>query len=573
MQAMQKWYQDLSHRLPFRQLRNRLLLFASIVLIPMIIFGSLAIRQDVSHTKRQILNSSFAIARILETNLTDMITTTERLLFTLGKSPTIRSQDARYTRQLFIDVFPIHPTLLNLAASRHDGSIFASVVWGGLDPPTVNNDPLFHETLESEQLVISGRMISKATDQRAVRLFLPYKDDKGEIIGTLLAEISLSQLQRSLSSISIEEGATFIVTDSEGMVLIHPDYTYVYEGTDISSLPSVQAALKGEQGTLEHDNPADGKRWLWAYTPVQDTGWAVVVGYPTEIAYPSVYESLLRGTIFLLAMIGVAGMLAFVLSKRLANPIRELTQSAQAISAGDLSQKVNVQGSGELRQLAYTFNVMSENLKRHMEELAAAKEEISQKAKHLQLLLAHTISLQEEERRRIAGELHDGISQLLLGALYETEAAKEALDRDPLQAIEDLDRAQSLLEQTSTEMRRVIYDLRPPLLDDIGFIPALDQYVKNFSERTGINVSLDITGKIRRFPQDSELALYRISQEALHNIHRHAHTDQANIHIHFFDHQMQMTIRDQGIGFNPSDLDLFRLKKWAFRGLKNALKV
>jgi two-component system sensor histidine kinase DegS len=211
---------------------------------------------------------------------------------------------------------------------------------------------------------------------------------------------------------------------------------------------------------------------------------------------------------------------------------------------------------------------MSENLKRHMEELAAAKEEISQKAKHLQLLLAHTISLQEEERRRIAGELHDGISQLLLGALYETEAAKEALAHEPSLALEDLDRAQSLLEQTSMEMRRVIYDLRPPLLDDIGFIPALDRYVKSFSERTGIDVSLDITGKIKQLPHDSKLALYRISQEALHNIHKHAHTDHADIHIHFFDHQMQMTIRDQGIGFDPSNLDLFRLENLGLPGMQ-----
>lgn len=550
------------------QLRSRLLLFAMVTLIPLILFGSVAIQKNVEHTKRQILNSSVAIARVLETTLSEMITSTEHMLITLGRSPTLRNQDVSQTRKLFIDVFPLQPSLLNLAATDSTGYVFASIVWGGMDSRSINQDPVFQSMLQTETLTISNRTISTATDQPAVRLYLPYYDDTDAPLGALLAEISLSQLQRSLSSISMEENATFIITDAQGTVLIHPNYTYVSEGADISTLPSVRAALQGEQGTMEHSNPEDNKRWLWAYTPIDNTGWAVVVGYPTEIAYPPIHESLRQSLLLFLAMITAAGILAFVLSKRLVHPIRELTRSADAISSGDLDQQVTVQGGIELRHLARAFNTMAMNLKQKIEELAAAKEEISQKARRLRILLARTISLQEDERQRIAVDLHDGISQFLLAALYETEAAKDSLEHDPSHTISGLEKAQYLLEQTSTEMRRVIYDLRPPLLDDIGFLPALEHYINDYMQRTRITVSLNITGPVVRLDPNEELALYRISQEALHNIHRHARTTSAEILVDFQNSRIHLTIRDHGVGFDYKDLEADRFEKMGLPGMQ-----
>jgi signal transduction histidine kinase len=538
--------------LPSWPLRNRLLAFASAVLAPMIFFGSLAIRQNVGHTKRQILNSSMAIAKVIEANLVEKIDSTEHLLLTLAESPSIRAQDARATRQLLIDVFPLHQNVLNLAAVRQDGSVFATVVWDGQEPYSIAADPQFQQAVNTEQRAISGRLISTATDQRAVRLMVPYRNEEGQVIGALMVEMSLSQLQHSLAAIGIQEGATFIVTDSDGMVLIHPNYKHVYEGANFAELPPVQAALRGEEGTAEHLNPLDQRPWLWAYAPVRRTSWAVVVGYPTAVAYPPMQNTLIRGLMSLLATVVLAGLVAFLLSRQLTKPLNELTHRALAIADGNLEQRVRVHGSGELRQLARAFNVMSENLTAYMTELASAKEELGQKAQRLRHLLMRTISLQEEERQRIAADIHDGFSQLILGALYETEAAKEAIATNPTLAQEKLTNAQELLEQTSTEMRQVIYDLRPPLLDDIGLIAALERYLNRYRGRTGIGVVMKISGSRARLPAEVEMALYRITQEALHNIYKHAQTDQATVQLDFSAHWVCMTIQDQGVGFDPA---------------------
>jgi signal transduction histidine kinase len=489
---------------------------------------------------------------VIEANLVEKIDSTEHMLLTLAESPIVRAQDARATRQLLIDVFPLQQSVLNLAAARQDGSVFASVVWDGQEPYSIAADPQFQQVLTTGQWAISGRLISTATDQRAVRLVVPYRDEEREVIGALMVEMSLSQLQRGLAAIGTQEGATFIVADSEGLVLIHPNYKYVYEGANFAHLPPVQAALRGEEGTAEHLNPLDQRPWLWAYTPVRRTSWAVVVGYPTAVAYPPVRDTLVRGLMSLLAMVVLAGLVAFFLSHQLTKPLGELTQRALAIADGNLEQRVQLYGSAELRQLARAFNVMSENLTAYMNELAAAKEEISQKAQRLRHLLVRTISLQEEERKRIAADIHDGFSQLILGALYETEAAKGAIATNPALAQRKLANAQELLEQTSTGMRQVIYDLRPPLLDDIGLIAALERYLNSYRERTGVGVVLTVSGPESRLPTEVEMALYRISQEALHNIYKHAQTDRATVQLCFFADRVRMAIQDQGIGFDPA---------------------
>ncbi|MGD1995125.1 MAG: HAMP domain-containing protein, partial [Anaerolineae bacterium] len=425
-------------------------------------------------------------------------------------------------------------------------------VWDGQEPYSIAADPQFQRVVSTGQRAISGQLISTATDERAVRLVVPYRDEEAHVIGALMVEVSLSQLQRSLAAIGTQEGTTFIVTDSEGMVLIHPSYKYVYEGANFANLPPVQAALRGEEGTAEHLNPLDQRPWLWAYTPVRRTNWAVVVGYPTAAAYPPMQDTLIRGLVSLLATVVVAGVVAFLLSHQLSKPLNELTRRALAIADGDLEQRVQPRGSGELRQLARAFNVMSENLTAYMNELAAAKEEISQKAQRLRHLLVRTISLQEEERQRIAADIHDGFSQFILGALYETEAAREAMAADPALAQEKLTSAQELLEQTSTEMRQVIYDLRPPLLDDIGLVAALERYLNRYRGRTGMGVVMTISGAELRLPAEAEMAFYRIAQEALHNIYKHAQTDRATVQLGFSTGWVHMAIQDQGVGFDPT---------------------
>lgn len=189
-------------------------------------------------------------------------------------------------------------------------------------------------------------------------------------------------------------------------------------------------------------------------------------------------------------------------------------------------------------------------VERRTQELNQAREALAYQADQLRHLLSKTIHVQEEERDRIAQDIHDGISQLIMGALYETQAAKVSLAERPEVAREKLQTAQETLKQVKTEMRRIVYDLHPAVLSTSGLVPALEAYIADYQTHTGIGCSFTTSGPIRRLTPQQERAVYRIVQEALHNVAQHAGADQVWVMLAFTPETLYVTVEDNGRGFD-----------------------
>lgn len=163
------------------------------------------------------------------------------------------------------------------------------------------------------------------------------------------------------------------------------------------------------------------------------------------------------------------------------------------------------------------------------------------------------IKMQEEERAKISRELHDGIGQALL-------ALKMHLDvilTNPTAAGEKLNEARRLTEQTLEEVRQLSRLLRPPMLDDLGLMPTLRSYVKAYTERTGIHVSLTATGMERRLDPDVETMFFRVTQEGLNNVLKHSGAQNVTIVISASTSRILFELSDDGKGFvinSPSEL-------------------
>jgi signal transduction histidine kinase len=167
-------------------------------------------------------------------------------------------------------------------------------------------------------------------------------------------------------------------------------------------------------------------------------------------------------------------------------------------------------------------------------------------------LLRRTLRLQEDERRRIASEIHDAVSPLITGALYQSRALEMSNGANSHEKLaESLQGVNGLLERASEELHGVIFDLRPPDLDDIGVVAALEVYVSTI-QRTGLEARLEVVNELPPQTPEVRLGIYRIVQEALHNVLRHASADEAVVRIEFDDDLLRVTIRDNGIGFDPA---------------------
>jgi len=163
---------------------------------------------------------------------------------------------------------------------------------------------------------------------------------------------------------------------------------------------------------------------------------------------------------------------------------------------------------------------------------------------------ARLLKVQDEDRRRIARELHDGVGQLLAAmSMNVAEAAKERhkLSSDAARRIEE---NTALVQQASADIRTVSYLLHPPLLDEMGLSSALKWYIDGFAERSKMSVVLKMPPDLGRLPQDSELVLFRIAQECLTNIHRHAKGSSAFVRLSNTGGKLAMEIRDDGQGID-----------------------
>lgn len=187
------------------------------------------------------------------------------------------------------------------------------------------------------------------------------------------------------------------------------------------------------------------------------------------------------------------------------------------------------------------------------EQLAAAQAELAQKADQLQALLNMTINLQEEERARIARDMHDSTTQLILGALYSAKAAGEAVETNPAAARQMMTMIQQFLQQIEAEIRQTIRDLRPLILDAEGVVPALKQYVDRYQELAPPCI-FRVTGEPARLPRETEVAIYRIVQEALQNVSAHAWAKSASVTLHFDSDMVRATVEDDGCGFDPAEV-------------------
>lgn len=202
-------------------------------------------------------------------------------------------------------------------------------------------------------------------------------------------------------------------------------------------------------------------------------------------------------------------------------------------------------------QLCASRQELEHKVSERTHELAIAKDDLAQKAEQLHKLLGATVDIQETERARIAHDMHDGMTQIIVSTLFETQCAKESLAlANSGTAMDHLEDVQTLLKQIDTETRRIIYDLRPLILDARGLVPAIEQFASHCQQYSQIKCSLNISGDPYRLRSDVEIGIYRLIQEALHNIITHAKATQADIRLEFSKEKVYVSIQDNGIGFD-----------------------
>ncbi|WP_242392740.1 ATP-binding protein [Anaeromyxobacter oryzisoli] len=302
------------------------------------------------------------------------------------------------------------------------------------------------------------------------------------------------------------------------------------------------------------------------FAPLASAPWGVVMRQPVKEALPTEGAVPWLGVAVVLGLqLALAGAFAWGAARSVTRPIAVLTDEAERIAGGDLAWPIPELGADELGRLGASLEVMRRNLKELLEHEvevnAELEQRVAERTKELNganallrereearaQLLRKLISAQEDERKRIARELHDETSQDLAVLAMGIEAAQDALrgGRTP-----HLDEVKAVAVRTLEDVHRIILDLRPSVLDDLGLLSAIRWYAERHLETRGVAVRCEFGELDRRLPLEMETALFRICQEAMSNIARHAKATAVLVQVGVEDDEIRIEIEDDGRGFD-----------------------
>lgn len=296
--------------------------------------------------------------------------------------------------------------------------------------------------------------------------------------------------------------------------------------------PGVAEALRGESGTRYVQ--VDNSEHVIAYSPIPLTGWALI----TEEDWQAVVSPSLQATQMAPLVLVPAFILALIALwfgvRRIVQPLQQLESKAAALAWGDFETiKEPVGGISEVQHL--------------QKELAEMARKLQAAQEGLHDYIGAITSAQEEERMRLARELHDDTIQAVIALKQRVQLAqRSAKDQNTHKSLSELE---ALAEQTIENLRRLTRALRPIYLEDLGLVTALEMLANETSQANHLRVDFHPSGKERRLSREVELALYRIAQEALNNIVRHAKAKHADVQI-AFDKEIRLEVADDGIGFS-----------------------
>jgi signal transduction histidine kinase len=334
------------------------------------------------------------------------------------------------------------------------------------------------------------------------------------------------------------------VIDDRGAIVAAPD-----AGRLLQALAGADALTDRIRAHRAHVIESEA---LTVMAPLEFASWGVVIQQANANAYAGL-SAMSRGLIISGIGIAILGVVvARTLSKSVVGPIRRLSQEASVMRGGNLSRPITASGDYEIETLARTLDEARTRLSATLGELQAfnvrLEDEVQsrtavivQQDEQRRALVHRLLAATEDERRRLARELHDEIAQLL--TVIQLSLHRIASDAPELR------RASELLVRTQKEIHRIIYDLRPSLLDDLGLPAAMKSYAEDHLRREGLHVSLEIEEGMPSRPE-IETVIFRIYQELVTNVLRHANAEQVSIELYERDGTLVLAVEDDGEGFD-----------------------
>jgi len=396
-----------------------------------------------------------------------------------------------------------------------------------------------------------------------------------------LLEQDLSTLRRLVNhSMGQDYVRHAIVLDPDSTVVMHSDLTEV--GKRYKDSFCMAAGDSNESGSVIKHREGEGEPYFDISVPVKISDvklGTVCLGY----SYTAVEKEIARARnqIFFagLATVIIGGVVAYVLATFISSPIVRITNAMETVARGNLDTPIMIKRNDEVGTLADSFNQMAQDLGRHrkrleelVEERTAELEDTNEqlqreiaerkrsekklKLSHEMLrdLASHLQFVREDERSRIAREIHDELGQALTAIKMDVHWVGQRLSNDQELLFEKVKSITGLIDMTAQSVQRISSELRPGLLDDLGLSAAVEWQANEFENRTGVQCTVLSDPEDIALDRTLSTSIFRIFQEALTNIARHADATEVMIDLKEKAGKVELTVRDNGKGITEEQI-------------------
>lgn len=429
--------------------------------------------------------------------------------------------------------------------------------------------------------IITTMREKKTLEGEIYKRGLALANDLAKFSASPVLSNDLATLRRFINHTMTQDYVLYVrILDPHGRVVMHSDLGEV--GKVYRDKLTLIAISSQESGCSSPNLPEEKKIQCNIYAPIQVSEarlGTVLLGYSYMAVEKEITEA--QHQIFYIALgtITIGGVIAYLLATFISLPIKKMTDRMEKVSKGDLDTVLDIKRNDEIGNLVYSFNQMAADLGKHRKHLEVlveartaeltkaneqlhqeirerrrAEEELKQSQEQLRDLASHLQFIREEERTQIAREIHDELGQALTALKMDVHWLGHKLPKDRQLLFDKLKSMSKLIDLTVQTVRRISSELRPKLLDDLGLSAAIEWQANEFRNRAGIQCDVSSDPEDIILDKVHSTAFFRIFQETLTNIARHAQATMVEVILKEDAEQVEMIVRDNGRGITEKEI-------------------
>lgn len=507
-----------------------------------------------------ILNNAILLAHSAANEEHQQLAATHNLLIAISEFILLTDPQSDKAKRFFANLLEQSQGYVDLGVLTPDGQLLSSA--RGVPPIKGSKRPeWFVRCVEEKIFTMSDYKIEHITHEPLLYFALPVLDKQNQMNTVVFAAINLNWINRSMykSPTELPQGSTLIQIDDSGSILTYESNSHNWTEPTNFDRSTLQWILKRETGVKESIGD-DGVSRIYAFTTVPSSLKArhlyIALEIPQKIAFAASERIFIRNIILLGFFAALAVFMVWWASDVLVlRRINTIVQASRRLANGDLASRIAPIRSGdELSHLARVFNDMASALELREVKEQQAKDALKRSREQLRNLASYLQDVREQERTRIAREIHDDFGQSLTILKMDLSWLKKHMIQDNPKIHSKIDSMSNVIDASLQTLHTVSSELRPVILDDFGLESAVEWQAEEFKSRTGLRCRVESSVTDLNLTKEQSTAVFRIFQETLTNIMRHSNATEVDVRLEMNKGELILEVADNGRGITEAEI-------------------